>query len=111
MCNNNEVSPFPVVGCQPDWATKLDSDGFFTYVVSPDESGVTPPAQPAWLPPDATWLPWGDPSLPNVLIYRNMLPANFSLTGDYYPRGVFCDKQLFIGLGWRACFAAVGATF
>jgi hypothetical protein len=108
MCNNNEVSPYPVVACQPDWATKLDDEGFFTYVVSPDESGVTPPAPPAWLPLDATWLPWGDPTVPNILIFRNMLPSNFTLTAEYHPRGVFCDKQLFIGLGWRACFAAAG---
>jgi hypothetical protein len=108
LCNNNEISPYPVVACQPDWATKLDDEGLFTYVVSQDNSGLTPPEPPSWLPPDATWLPWGDQTVPNILIFRTMLPDNFTLTGDYSPRGVFCNEQLFVWLGWRACFAAAG---
>ena len=26
----------------------------------------------------------------------------------YYPRAVFCDKQLLLDRGWQACFAAAG---
>jgi hypothetical protein len=64
-----------VVACQADYATQLDSQGFYTYVISEDESGTQPPTPPAWLPPDATWLPWGATSVPNILLLRNMLPA------------------------------------
>jgi hypothetical protein len=75
MCNNEQEQPYPVVACQVDWATRLDSQGFYTYVISADESGAQPPAPPAWLPPDATWLPWGATDVPNILLFRNMLPA------------------------------------
>ena len=75
MCNNEQEQPYPVVACQADWATKLDSEGFYTYVISEDESGTQPPTPPAWLPPDATWLPWGSTDVPNILLFRNMLPA------------------------------------
>ena len=76
MCNNAQEQPYPVVACQADWATKLDSQGFYTYVMSEDESGMKPPAPPDWLPPDATWLPWGSMDVPNILLFRNMLPAS-----------------------------------
>jgi hypothetical protein len=35
-----------------------------------------------------------------------MLPVNFTLSGDYFPQGTFCDKHQFIESGWQACFAA-----
>ena len=75
MCNNEQGQPYPVVACQADYATQLDSQGFYTYVISEDESGMKPPVPPAWLPPDATWLPWGSTDAPNILLFRNMLPA------------------------------------
>ena len=75
MCNNEQEQPYPVVACQADYATQLDSQGFYTYMISEDESGTQPPMPPAWLPPDATWLPWGATSVPNILLFRNMLPA------------------------------------
>ena len=76
MCNNEQGQPYPVVACQADYATQLDSQGFYTYVISEDESGTQPLAPPAWLPPDATWLPWGAIDVPNILLLRNMLPAS-----------------------------------
>ncbi|MGH7786306.1 MAG: hypothetical protein ACRERC_05530 [Candidatus Binatia bacterium] len=76
MCNNVESSPYPAVLCRADYATALDDDGYYTYVVSLDESGTTPPTPPNWLPIDATWLPWGPTDEPNILILRNMLPAS-----------------------------------
>jgi hypothetical protein len=63
---------------------------------------------PDWLPDDATWIPWGDERVAKVLIFRNTLPNDFTLTGDYYPKGVFCDKSLFMTQGAQACFDAVG---
>ena len=68
MCNNNQIKPFPVVLCQPDYVTNLDKQGFYTYVLGEGDS------PPPWLPPDASWLPWGSKLVPNILIFRNMLP-------------------------------------
>ncbi|MEO8753085.1 MAG: hypothetical protein ABI624_10430 [Casimicrobiaceae bacterium] len=70
MCNNNQTSPYPVIECAADWATNLDEQGYYTYVVSADDD------PPAWVPPVATWLPWGSKTVPNILIFRNMLPAS-----------------------------------
>ncbi len=100
MCNNDRAIPYAVVACQPDFATKRDANQFYTYVISNDQ------APPSWLPIDATWLPWGETSIPKNLIFRNILPENGAVTGDFYPTGVFCDEALFIEQGWQACFAA-----
>jgi hypothetical protein len=75
MCNNVETAPYPVVLCRADYATALDGDGYYTYVMSLDESGTNPPTPPDWVPSEATWLPWGATDQPNLLILRNMLPA------------------------------------
>jgi hypothetical protein len=108
MCNNVEQKPGRVVGCAADYATQLDSQGFYTYVVSYGESASTP-TPPAWLPPGTTWLPWGGESAPRVLLFREMLPMpGFSLAGDYLPQGVYCNKETFITQGWQGCFAAAG---
>jgi hypothetical protein len=102
MCNNDENFPQPVVACQADWATKLDHKQFYTYVLSNDI------APPVWLPSDATWLPWGAISTTKNLIFRNTIPYNFTLTGAYYPEGVFCLHDMFVHTGWKGCFAAAG---
>ncbi len=73
MCNNEQVAPFRVVECQPDHATNLDSEGYYTYVLSKGD------APPHWLPPYATWLPWGPTSVSNILIFRNMVPTTSPL--------------------------------
>jgi hypothetical protein len=40
-----------------------------------------------------------------------MLPMpDFTLTGEYFPKGVYCDKQLFIAQGWEGRFAAAGVA-
>jgi hypothetical protein len=99
-----------VVGCAADYATALDEQGFYAYVVSPSTSTTTPTA-PSWLPPAATWVPWGDPSIPNDLLFSEMLPMpNFTLTGGYFPKGVFCLQQLYMVFGWQGCFLAAGLT-
>jgi hypothetical protein len=69
MCNNEQQAPFPVVACQPDYATNLDRQGYYTYVLGQGDS------PPPWLPPYATWLPWGSTQVSNILIFRNMLPS------------------------------------
>jgi hypothetical protein len=104
MCNNVRVVPYPVVGCQADFETRRDQNQFYTYVVSND------PGPPPWLPAGANWIPWGPTTLPQNLIFRNVLPSNFAPTGDYVPRGVFCDQAVFINGGAAACFAAAGVA-
>jgi len=104
MCNNDSVVPYPVIACQADFETKLDNNQTYTYVVSNDQ------APPPWLPASATWLQWGDISVPKNLIYRNILPENFKPVDDYRPTGVFCDEAVFIEQGWQGCFAAAGIT-
>jgi len=69
MCNNDQIPPFPVVACQPDHATNLDRQGYYTYVLGEGDS------PPPWLPAYATWLPWGSTVVSNILIFRNMLPS------------------------------------
>jgi hypothetical protein len=71
MCNNVEAAPYPVVLCRADYATTLDAEGYYTYVLSYEASGDPP----AWLASTATWLPWGAIDQPNILIFRNMLPS------------------------------------
>jgi hypothetical protein len=139
MCNNNEQPPFPVVACGADYKTNLDARGYYTYVLSEPER-EDPTATPSWIPPDATRLPWGSRTTPNILILRNMLPNStfthsvqaaiqagcvvnnggsvsredavkaakcaYKVMRQYYPRAVYCDKQVFINEGWRGCFAA-----
>jgi hypothetical protein len=103
MCNNDRKLPYPVVACQPDFATKIVPDQHnpaiytYTYVVSAD------PAPPAWLPDNATWLPWGAIDIPKNLIFRIILPQDTStLPRDYYPQGKFCEAP-------TACVAMIQA--
>jgi hypothetical protein len=105
MCNNVGVLPNPVVACDPDAATELDQNQIYTYVVSND------PAPPIWLPPGATWLPWGPTSFPITLIFRNLLPENsFVPTGAYVPIGAFCSQSQFTTQGWQSCFGTAGVS-
>jgi hypothetical protein len=103
FCQND---PFTqrYVACLRDDQVKLDSDGFFTIVVS----------RPSDRPRCAkNWIPWG-PQPEGVLIYRHMLPdpgfsgaiqkasyaAEPKTMGDYYPvsryltePSAFCPKR------------------
>jgi hypothetical protein len=74
LCNNNQRVPYPVVGCEADHSTKVDRNGYYTYVVSEPERYSK--GAPSWVPRDATWLPWGSRRAPNILLLRNMLPAD-----------------------------------
>ena len=138
LCNNDQITPFPVVSCQPDATTNLDLDGYYTYVLGEGDTA------PTSLPSKATWVPWGLKDQPNILILRNMLPKRTfdnsiqtaiaagcvvdnqsgvtpprdevvaagecaqQVMQEYYPRAVFCDKQRLLDQGWNACFAAAG---
>jgi hypothetical protein len=104
MCNNDGVFPYPAIGCQSDFQTKLDQSQYYTYVVSND------PAPPNWLPADATWLPWGPTNLPVTLIFRSIsfTPGYSPVPSAYEPVAVLCDEALFVAKGWQACFTAAG---
>jgi hypothetical protein len=52
----------------------------------------------------------GSDHSPSNLIFRNVLPSNFAPSGDFVPRGVFCDRAAFINGGAAACFAAAGVA-
>ena len=106
MCNNDGVVPYPAIGCQSDFQTRLDQSQFYTYIVSSD------PPPPDWLPADATWLPWGPTNIPITLIFRSIsfIPGYSPVPSAYEPVGVLCDESLFIGQGWRACFTAAGVN-
>jgi hypothetical protein len=106
MCNNDGVFPYPAIGCQSDFQTRLDQSQFYTYIVSSD------PAPPDWLPADATWLPWGPTNIPITMIFRSIsfIPGYSPVPSDYEPVGVLCDESLFIAQGWRACFTAAGVN-
>jgi hypothetical protein len=66
LCNNFSVEPEPVVACRADVETAIDPDGFYTYVLSNDD---TPPP---WRPTDATWLPWGEAAITKSLMFREI---------------------------------------
>lgn len=143
MCNNKQAFPFPVEYCEADYATKLDAEGYYTYVVSEPEGRTG--AAPSWLPDDATWLRWSSPKDVDILLFRNMLPADGfeqsvqaaqkagcvannqigkapdqkeidraagcaqRVMQEYYPKAVYCSKQVFLNEGWKGCFAAAEA--
>jgi hypothetical protein len=69
LCHNDLVLPLPVVQCVADLQTQLDEKGYYTYVISSDLFA------PEWVPPDVTWIPWGDEFMPKLIALRNMLPA------------------------------------
>ena len=86
MCNYLALPQRPLVvnqlpgggtdyGCRPDEATKLNSEGYYTYVVGTE-------AQRAAIEqiPGVTFLPFStsDPTTPSVLLLRNMLVSNAS---------------------------------
>ncbi|MGW0176303.1 hypothetical protein ACWDUM_20955 [Rhodococcus sp. NPDC003322] len=120
MCQNDLVSPYPVVACAADFQTRVDDSGFYTYVL----------AAPGDLPseaasdPGVTVLPWGSTDVAKkVLFLRHMLPSSrfyphsvqasqdrhtapATTMDDYYPRATYCAAQTYRSGGWRSCFDA-----
>lgn len=115
MCQNDQVTPYPVVACAADFETAVDAEGWFTYVVAAPEDV---PAR-ATADPTVTVLPWGSTEVPKkTLLYRNMLPSDEFLPqsvqsaqggdpaatmGPYYPRGAYCETSTFEAGGVAAC--------
>ncbi|TSD99650.1 hypothetical protein FOS14_10245 [Skermania sp. ID1734] len=116
MCQNDQVSPYPVVGCAADFQTRLDGDGYYTYVVA------APQDLPATIGPGVTVLPWGSTAvakkvvflrymLPSSQFYPNSIQASQAQRSDpavtmgaYYPHATYCDKATFASGGATACF-------
>ncbi|GAA4488576.1 hypothetical protein GCM10023094_48680 [Rhodococcus olei] len=118
MCQNDMVSPYPVVACAADFQTAVDESGYYTYVVAvPGEVPAHAAADPT-----VTVLPWGSTGVAKkVLFLRHMLPsAQFypqsvqasqaagadpaTTMGEYYPRATYCSADTYRSGGWRACF-------
>ncbi|MEO9327766.1 hypothetical protein ABFT43_07630 [Gordonia sp. B21] len=118
MCQNDKVSPYPVVACASDDRTKVDASGHYTYVVAAP-SDLTA-AQVAGT--DLTVIPWGSTSVDKVVFLRNMLPSSgfypnsvqasqatksdpASTMGEYYPRATYCAVETLRTSGWEACYS------
>jgi hypothetical protein len=117
MCQNDLLSPYPVVACAADFQTAIDGSGNYTYVVA------APADLPANLGPNVTTIPWGSTDVDKVLFLRNMTPsAAFypnsiqasqdsgadpaTTMGPYYPRAAYCGTETFAAGGADACLGA-----
>ncbi|PTR27404.1 hypothetical protein C8K36_10425 [Rhodococcus sp. OK519] len=116
MCQNDLISPYPVVACAADFQTTLDADGFYNYVVAPPED------LPSVLEPGVTVVPWGSTDVPTKLLFlRNMLPDDTfypqsiqasqaddadpaTSMGAYYPTAAYCATSVLAADGYLACF-------
>nr|EMP12229.2 hypothetical protein ISGA_3734 [Gordonia sp. NB41Y] len=116
MCQNDRVSPYPVVTCAADHQTALDADGYYTYVIAAPQDLAAP------IDASQTLIGWGSTAVADkVLIMRNMLPsAGFyprsvqasqadhsdpaTSMGAYYPRGTYCQVDVLRSQGWQGCY-------
>lgn len=98
----NEFATQRYVACSADQDTAIDSDGYFTIVVS--DAADRP--DNAIRANGITWLPWG-PYPDGLLLYRHLLPnPAFSqaiqnvpygsdpeaIMGDYFPQVAYCTR-------------------
>ncbi len=120
----NEFASQRFVACARDDQTALDSQGYFTFVVS----------DPADRPSNAlatngiTWLPWGGLYPDSSAIYRHMLPATHfdqsiqaipfgtdeaEVMQAYFPETVYCSKAVMEAAGnsARAIFEACQSAY
>lgn len=116
MCQNDKVTPYPVVACAADFQTRIDSQGYYTYVVAaPQDMAQTND-------PALTVIPWGSTTVPvKVVFLRYMLPsaAFYPMTvqasqaqhsdpattmGPYYPRATYCDVNVLRSQGYQGCY-------
>lgn len=117
MCQNDLVTPYPVVACAADFQTAVDDAGYYTYVVAAPADVPTRAATD----PTVTVLPWGSTDVPaKVLFMRHMLPSRqfypnsvqasqasgvdpSTSMGAYYPQSTYCAVDTYQAGGWRAC--------
>jgi len=103
-----------------DFEIPLDADGYYTVVVSqPEDQPVN-----ATIDNGVAWIQGADPTLPDLLVLRHMLPSSEffgqsvwavpellvgaaqPVMGPYFPQTVYCDTATFEEGGAEACFAA-----
>jgi hypothetical protein len=131
MCTNLEHPLFPVVvnklpngqtdyGCRHDDLTRLDSNGFYTYVIGTEVQRAAIERVPA-----VTFLPFSTTqrAAPHLVLLRNMMPAGAfpyavqnvpqdgnpdsaaAVMGPYYPESVVCPLRTLAAEGASGCFA------
>jgi hypothetical protein len=124
---SNDITPpngYPTNACIADFEIPLGPDGVYTVVVSQPEDR---PAN-ASRAEGVAWLEGADPSLPDLLALRHMLPSDDyydqsvwavpeltvgaaePVMGPYYPDAVYCDMSVFEAGGADACFEAAAAA-
>lgn len=125
LCTYKYQSPFPLVACAADFEMPLDSQGRFTVV-----SGLPQdkPSDAALSASSAVWVPALEEadaaSTPGLALFRTMLPSiGFSRAAQNvpadgspasaemvmqtnYPKGVYCQANVFVAGGFDACVAA-----
>jgi hypothetical protein len=145
MCSNVYARPYPVViipdplhpdnpilGCKADLDTTLDTQNFYTYVVS---HLADKPSDAVLAANSATWLPFSDKERDqrHIMLLRNMLGEDFphsvqqcnqennaegtdptaianckAIMGAFYPLAAMCQASTFNSGGTAACFAEAG---
>ena len=128
LCSYPSIYPVPLTrnrmpngsfdyGCRNDQQTKLDSDGYYTYIVGTEDQRAQIDAIPA-----ANFVPLSAEEPGNhLLLLRNLLPnSDFgpaiqnvpldatpeqtaAVMGDYYPRTVVCPLASVVAQGISAC--------
>lgn len=120
---SNIIDPpdgYPTTACMSDFQIPLDADGYYTIVVSqPEDQPVN-----ATVDNGIAWIQGADPTLPDLLVLRHMLPSSEffgqsvwavpellvgaaqPVMGPYFPETVYCDTATFEEGGAEACFAA-----
>jgi hypothetical protein len=119
---SNTITPpdaYPTTACLSDFEIPVDDDDFYAIVVSQPEDR---PAN-ATVENGVAWIQGADPSLPDLVIMRHLLPsAEFidrsvwavpeltpgvaaEIMGSYYPQITYCDTATFEEGGAEACFA------
>jgi hypothetical protein len=101
--------PYPTIGGVADEAIPLDAGGYYTVVIS---TAADRPAN-ATVANGVAWVPWGDPTVPVMVLLRHMLPApdfaqasrrvpdgatpeeTRAIMGPYYPLAAYCDRARF----------------
>ncbi len=119
---SNIIDPpdgYPTTACMSDFEIPLDADGYYTVVVSqPEDQPVN-----ATIDNGVAWIQGADPTLPDLLVLRHMLPSSEffgqsvwavpellvgaaqPVMGPYFPQTVYCDTATFEAGGAEACFA------
>ncbi len=139
MCNDLWRRPEPVIvntlpngsvddGCRADKNTKLNNDGYYTYVVANENQKAAVSRKK-----NVTYVPTSlkTPHAPEALILRNMLPSDDFLDngagpavqnvpqnqnpvqaaqqmGVYYPRMISCPLKFYLKNGPNACYSTYG---